>query len=238
MNDMIGHNEPPSPIEEQLISEYDKLLSRQAALLAAAERAPTACDDDATESKLTDFAAQIAACIEEAKSAHKTEKEPHLRAGQAVDTFFRVLSVPLVERKKGYEALIGGYKFRKQEAAKKAAAEAERIAREEAERLAALATTEAEIDEAIAVEITANEQAAIIHARPIELSRARGEFAMSSLKTDYDFEVVDMAKVPRQFLMLNDSAVKAHIKARLKDQAPVPLDGFRFFPKHSARIRA
>lgn len=233
-----GHNQPPSQIEE-LGQRHAHLLERKDELLEAAIRAPESCDDDETAGKLTDFAAQLGACAKEARESHKTEKQPFLDGGRTVDSFFKEIADPLEQNKKAIETIIGGYQFRKQQEAKRAAAEAERLAREEAERLAAEATTEAQIDQAIAVEAKANEQAAVVTARPVEISRVRGNLgSIGSLRTDYDYEVADMAQVPRQFLMLNDSAIKAHIKARPKDQAPADVAGLRFFPKHTSRVRA
>jgi predicted HD superfamily hydrolase involved in NAD metabolism len=48
--------------------------------------------------------------------------------------------------------------------------------------------------------------------------------------------VTDINAVPRQFLMLNDAAVKAAIKARPKDQPPAPVPGIEFIRKHQPLI--
>jgi hypothetical protein len=37
--------------------------------------------------------------------------------------------------------------------------------------------------------------------------------------------------------VINDAAVKAHIKARFKDQPPAPIPGLRFFTKSSTVVR-
>jgi hypothetical protein len=101
----------------------------------------------------------------------------------------------------------------------------------EKERLAALAETEEEYEAAI-------EQEAIANARPLERSRIHGDLATGSLRIEYEYQIVDLAKVPRSMMMLNESAVKKHIAARPQDGMPAPVPGLRFIPVHKARIRA
>jgi hypothetical protein len=236
MTDM-GRNVPADQAE-LLAGNYEELLQRQKELLEAANRAPKVCEDDETAKKLTDFVGQMAACIAAAMKAHRVEKEPHLRAGQTVDEFFRDIRAPLLTFKQTFEGLIGGWQFRKQEAERLAAIEAERLAMAEMERLAAAAETESDLEDAIAQEDAALEAAAIAAARPLERSRIHGDLATGSLRIEYEYEIVDLARVPRSFMMLNESAVKRHIAARPQDGEPAPVPGLRFTPVHKARIRA
>jgi hypothetical protein len=228
-------NEPT--LSEVLADNYEDLLLRQKELLEAANRAPKTCEDDETARKLTDFCGQMAACIAAATKAHKVEKEPWLQGGRMVDSFYRDIREPLEVFKRSFELLLGGWQQRKQEAERKVALEAERLAREEMERLAAAAESEADLEDAIAQEDAALEQAAIAAARPLERSRIHGDLATGSLITDYEYELIDLSKVPLKFLMLNDSAVRAHIRSRPKDGKPEPIPGLHFTPRYSARIR-
>lgn len=237
MTDMLGHNVSPDQIE-RLTENYADLLQRKAELLSAAERAPTACTDDDIAKKMTDFVGQLAACMAAATKAHKVEKEPHLRAGQTVDEFFRDIRAPLLTFKQTFEGIIGDWQFRKQEAERLANLEKERLAREEMERLLAEAENELGLDAAIAQEAAAIEAAAIAAARPLERSRIHGDLATGSLITGYEYEIVDLDQVPRQFLVLDALAVRRHIAARPQDGEPVPVPGLRFIPVHKARIRA
>jgi hypothetical protein len=229
-------NVPPGQ-NEILAGNYEDLRQRQQELLAAANRAPKTCDDDETARKLTDFVGQIGSCITVAIKAHKIEKEPWLQGSRIVDGFFRDVREPLEIFKRTFERLIGDWQQRKQEAERLAALEAERLAREEMERLAAAAETDADLEDAIAQEDAALEQAAIAAARPLERSRVHGDLATGSLTTDYEYEPIDMAKVPLKFLMLDDSAIKRHIRSRPKDGEPEPIPGLHFTPIYSARIR-
>jgi hypothetical protein len=230
-------NVPPDQTDI-LAGNYEELLQRKNELLKAADRAPKVCDDDETAKKLTDFVGQMGVCISRAKEGHRIEKEPFLRGGQNVDEFFRNIRTPLEAHKTLLEKLLGGWQQRKQEAERKAALEAERLAREEMERLMMAAETEADLEDAIAQEDAALEQAAIAAARPLERSRIRADWATGSLITSYEYEIVDLTRIPRQFWIVSEAAIKQHIAARPRDGAPEPVSGLRFIPVHKARIRA
>lgn len=55
-----------------------------------------------------------------------------------------------------------------------------------------------------------------------------------SVRSVWDFEVVDALAVPREFLMVNESALRAHLKQH-KDV--VPVTGVRFFQKSVVAVR-
>jgi hypothetical protein len=233
---MNGRNEPG--LEEVLADIYDDLLARQKELLAAANRAPKTCNDDETARRITDFVGQLAAAIQAATKAHKAEKEPHLQAGRTVDGFFRDIREPLETFKRTFELLLGGWQQRKQEEARKKALEAERLAMAEMERLAAAASTEADLEDAIAQEEAAREQAAIAAARPLERSRIHGDLATGSLTTNYEYAIENEDLIPDRFWILDDAAIKRHMRAHPQDGAPEPVPGLRFIPIYTARIRA
>ena len=125
---MLGRNEPET-ITELLTETYAELMQRYDELIEAVDRMPASCDDDETALKMTDFAGQIAVCVKKAEAARKAEKEPHLNAGRAVDSFFGDITKPLEKHKGVIEAMIGQWQWKKQEAARQAALEAERLAR-------------------------------------------------------------------------------------------------------------
>ena len=54
-----------------------------------------------------------------------------------------------------------------------------------------------------------------------ERSRTRGDYAMASLRTTWDYEILEIAKVPALFLTVNDKVVKALIRGK---------DGMRVIP--------
>lgn len=144
------------------------------------------------------------------------------------------------ERRKREEAAAEAERIRKEEerarrAAEAAAREAQRKA-QEAERLAAEAKDKAAKDAAAkaaaeaaaaaakAAEQTAAAAAAQVEAqatreaaaeKPAELTRTRTDLgAVASLRRTWGYEVVNIEDVPRMFLVVDDAAVKAFIKAR------------------------
>ncbi len=42
-----------------------------------------------------------------------------------------------------------------------------------------------------------------------------------NMRTVYDFEIVNVAELPREYMMANDKAIRAHVEA-WKDQKPIP----------------
>jgi hypothetical protein len=60
------------------------------------------------------------------------------------------------------------------------------------------------------------------NASDLELSRTRGSMgALASLRAKWEFRVTDITKVPAKYLMINESLVKAEVKA-LKDKTDIP----------------
>lgn len=116
-----------------------------------------------------------------------------------------------------------------QTAADEAAREVAKADAEEAQRRAEMAAAAAAQAQS---EATAAE--AVVTAKPSELGAVSGEFASTGLKTTWDFEVVDLSKVPLAYLTVNESAVKQAIKGKHGQRA---IPGLRIFPKRSAVVR-
>lgn len=241
----IGHNSPPSPIEElraQLAEDTAKLIARKDELLASAGRAPEIILDDETAGKVGDLIKLIMAAQKAAETARTSAKEPHLEAGRAVDGFYKsALLDPLDRAKRIVQGRLSSFLEAKALAARRAAEAEAKRQREESERLAAEAAARADdikMDQAVVAETRAIEAEALAEAKPAELSQTRGDYgSVSGLRTTWEYEVTDIAQIPRNFLILNDTAVKAHIKTRFKDQPPAAVPGLRFFTKNSAVVR-
>lgn len=211
----IGDNLPtPESIEATLASDHRELADRRNLLLEKAKVAPS-IDNDEAERQVTQFLAQIGACVSKAKAAHKIEKAPHLEAGRTVDRFFlegfeRALEGAAAPLRKA----LGSYKLAKEQRARRAAEEESRRRQEEADRLAATAKTDEDLDAAIVQEQAAQQAAVVAQAPAQELTRARGDVAgLSTLRMVVGFRVLDIATVPRRYLTLDEPAVLRAIKA-------------------------
>lgn len=242
----IGHNEPPSPMEEFRLSlvtaDVAKLIARKDELLGSAARAPEIIVSDEVAGKVGDLIKLIMAAHKAAETARTNAKEPHLEAGRAVDGFYKgEILDPLDRAKRTLQGPLSSYLEQKALAARRAAEAEARRQREESERLASEAAAKADdnkMDEAVVAETRAIESEVMAQAKPAELSQTRGDYgSVSGLRTTWDYEITDVALVPRYFLMVNDVTVRAHIKARHKDQPPLATPGLRFFTKNSAVVR-
>lgn len=254
----IGHNRPPVslPLAEALRGTLEEtqvaLTDRRDELLRAEGRMPPIENDEAA-GKVGDYIKEITAACKAADGARVALKEPYLAGGRVVDGFFiKGVIDPLLALHTRCQVKLKAFLDSKAEAARqermrlerearaaedtarKQAQERDKAARTEAERTqAAIAAREAE--QASVNRIAAEEATRV---KPAELSRTRGDFgSVASLRAYWDFEVVDAAALPRAYLMLNEAAIRAHIKARIKDQPPAPIGGLRFFEKTAAAVR-
>ena len=97
--------------------------------------------------KASNFKGLFGDLEKEAAAAHKTEKEPHLVAGRAVDAAWKPIIELADASKRKAAALLTPYLQEQDRIAREAAAKAAQAAREEAERLAATAAPDAFVPE-------------------------------------------------------------------------------------------
>ena len=231
-----GHNHPPSDaaiLRDQLGQTHAELSARADELIAGIARMSPAIDSDEVERKAIEFAKQIAAHEKLCDGTRKTVKAPYAEAVKVVDAFFGNMVDPL---KAGRDVVL-----RKLTVFQSAKAEAERLAREEAARKAAeeaaVAAAKVETDADLAQAIAKEEQAAVAiqatEATTADLSRSRGQYgSVASLRSTWDFTIEDVNSVPREFLMVNDAAVKAATKAGRRE-----IPGVKIFQKKQTVVR-
>lgn len=121
------------------------------------------------------------------------------------------------------------------EAAASAEAEAARRAADEA----AAAAREAK-DRAAAARQDANVAKSAATVKAAELTRTRSDLgSLASLRTTWAFEIEDPDEVPRQYLSVNEGAIRAAIKsATTKDgKCPLKIPGVRIYERHESVVR-
>ena len=185
------HNQPP--LSERLGLDHAALLKRakEAEELVPSEIRAIETEEEAAA--YTDTAADIKEVIAEADAAFTKEKAPWLAGGRAVDDFFSF-------RKNLQAAVTRVVTALNKRQALLIAAERKRVA-EEAER----ERKEAEaFDEPLppSTPVVAPKEAA-------RIVSSSGRKASGGLK--WAHRVVDPDQVPRQYLMVNDAAIKAAI---------------------------
>lgn len=226
---VIGGNEPP--LADRLALDHADLVKEatEAAALVPAELRAIATDEEAAA--YTDTAADIKGIIAQADAAFTVEKKPWLDGGRAVDGFFAFRktlqsAVDRVVTALDARANLLLVQLRQREADEAAKALADAAA--ETERL----RKEAEaFDEPPPVVVTP----VYVAPAPIKdvarvVSIATGNKASAGVKWDY--RVTDIDKVPRQYLMVNEAAIKAAIKGGTRK-----IDGVEIFEAAKTSIR-
>lgn len=226
MATMIGHNiallEPVSPVElsNYLAEANIDVIERADELAGGAERC--AVNDDDTAGRATLLVKQIIEATKAATDRQRTAKKPYQELADVAFDFFKPVLVQLAEAK--HKALTKLDQFRRER--ERIAAEERAKAEAEARRAAEEAAKATDLDAAFEAEQRA--QAAVV-AQTVKAPEIRSAYGhLATERKTWVYEVTDMAAVPRQFLMLNDAAVKAHIKARQKDHPPAPVPGIAF----------
>lgn len=216
---VIGGNAPP--LAEQLALDHADITrwsTAAVAMVPADIRAP-ASDEEAAD--YTDNAAHIKEVLDDANKAHTEAKKPWLDGGRTVDNFFR-FRVELQAAATRLSGAIGIYQTAKRAAAMKAQAEADKREREAARIFGG--------DEPTAAPAPAPKVVAITSASGAQVSGS----------VRWEHRVVDAALIPRQYLMVNEAALKAAV-AGLKaqggkvDDAKIP--GVEIYEAVRAAIR-
>lgn len=71
----------------------------------------------------------------------------------------------------------------------------------------------------------------------VERSMRTESGAMSSLKKVWDFEVLDIKAIPAEYLMVNTSAVREHMRQYAAGADVKPIPGVRYFQKDQLAVR-
>ena len=256
----LGHNHPPEQIDPiegltaRLAETHSELVARFRDLELGFARVPDPLESEEDAATLTDFIAQCQRHIKKAEATHKQEKELFLKAGRAVDAFFKrrcdkltAALAPGVSRLKAYRDQIALLERRRHEATRRAAEEEARRAAAEAEEHRAMAerlareaqnlgdrrhaAEELQLAEAAAerAEIASREATA-----PLEPTRIRGDYGATAYVTrNWTFEVVDLDRVPREYMSLDVEVVRETIaKDGIRE-----IPGLRIFQAESLRVR-
>ncbi len=269
MSEAMGHNLPPSEVEAYADTLKEKTKPIEAIIddyVVGLKRLPEEIDDE-NAGQVTDFIKSCRALYKKAETMRTDERKHYEEFRDAAQKHFVRLTSKLAELGKAATARLDVYQQAK-EAAMKAAAEEERKRAEEAERLAReeAAELQRKADEAAKAADTsaarekakeaerrareAEERADKEAERKKEADKApetttRGGYGASAGTTKrWTFEVEDIAKVPRQFLMVNTVAVNDAIKADAKAMkegkegaAMRTIAGLRIFQKSSTVVR-
>jgi hypothetical protein len=230
----IGHNQPPETIDPtevlnaRLTNIHTHLLARFRELERACGHIPDPIPTEEDAAAATDFIAQWQQRLKQAKTAHKQEKAPFLRGERAVSLFnerSECLAAALVAtaaRLKAYRMAAedwqhhGEARGRAARQYRRALTEAEAHHRARRERLARAAQSFEKRREAAGALRLADEESARakmqIASAPIEPTRIRGnDGATAFVRHSWSFEIVDLDRVPREYMSLDVRVVREAI---------------------------
>jgi hypothetical protein len=245
---------PPAPLSSAEIDAYldyalAQLIERRDTLVAALQATVTAIpviNDDDTLGDVGENMRMALALRRTGEDRRKEHKEPFLLGGRTVDAWFKSFDRPLTLPMAAVQAIMDDYGARKLAAARlKAEAEAKRL-QDEADRAAAAAakaldkgkTADTLLDRAAEAAKQADAAEAVASGKAAGLTRARGTFgATMSMRTTWGYEA-DVNEVPRHYLMVDDDAIKAAMKARDAAGRPTAvIPGVKWIPTNKMGVR-
>lgn len=223
------HNEPP--LADRLALDHADLIKEATEAAALVPDTLRAIETDEEAAAYTDTAADIKGILAQADAAFTVEKAPWLAGGRAVDEFFGFRKELAAAVKRVTAALDARANLllaqqRRREAEEAAAA-----------KTAAEAETARLRKEAEAFDEPAPVAVAPVYVPPVAVkdvarvvSMATGNKASASV--NWTHRIVDPDKVPRQYLMVNEAAIKAAIKGGTRK-----IEGVEIFEAAKTAIR-
>lgn len=183
----------------------------------------------------------------EVRRAEEAKKEAARQLAEAKAAKDKEAADKARAEKEAAQRAIDEAKEKKRREDAEAKAEADRIALEEAKERIRLADERREQqriaekarDDAAAAEQRANKTKKAAGETQAEMSRTRTDLgAIASLRTTYDYEVVDDQKVPRLYLEVSRSAIAAAIRAATHEgKCTLKIPGVRIFPVTDSVVR-
>lgn len=215
---MLGHNNPP--LAERLELDHAALAQQVADILAQPPLPPIFGDDDLpTYSERAKALKVVSAAVEKAR---KAEKDQVLKDGRTIDDFFKSLMQPILSATDDIIAGINAHQKRMLEARRKA----EEAARRQEAEMAKLTATPFDDPEPA--------PAPVVPIKAAEAARVVGSTGRvtATAQTVWRHEVTDPAAVPRQYLMVNEAAIKAAIAGGVRE-----IPGVRIFEELRTVVR-
>lgn len=262
MNEMTpspGHNNPPNDRSLFLESvengsKFKELNNRIIELRVAARRVPEGLDGD-TEELATSFVSQCKLALKDATALKGDLKRPFLDRNNWIEDRFKTLAGKLQELIDPVEKQLVALAADKK---RKAEAEAKEIADKKVATVAELngqiTEKDAEADrlakegsreDAVRAEIEADdlrERVKALDGQPVQKvqevrrqATTRGTYGGSVVNTKrWTFEVIDAAKVPREYLMVDEQKIRAAVDVSQVREIP----GVRIYQTEGGHVRA
>ena len=206
-----------TPTTETALQPYDREAAqiREAGLALATQAEALVITDDVTDAGAKTVLAYVTKGLKQAKARHDEAKAESLAKCNAIDAAFNDAYEPFKAARKTVDEKAGVYY-----AAKIAAEEAARREAERAEREAAAARAKAEAEAAAAAKrgeepTPASEPIQVVPTAPIPVAESvtRTEAGTVGMVKTRGYKVVDEAKIPREFWLLDTARIAKTYKA-------------------------
>ena len=223
--------EPPVPAEVQIVSRKSTELTEQAQLIEVV--------DQKTQEMASEVLLAIAGMRKEIADTFKPMKDAAYKAHKTICDQERALDNPLLDAERTLKNRIGGFVQEQQRLARAAEEEQRRAERERAEEEARRVAEEQALDQAIDLEARGNTEAAEAvlqnpapvaprYVAPAPIAPAVAQVKGVTTRMEWDFKIVDIAKIPREYLMVNEIAIR-NLGKNTKGRINIP--GVEFFEK-------
>ena len=181
----------------------------------------------------------IAAMRKELADTFKPMKDAAHRAHKTICEQEKALDSPLAEGERALKDRIGGYVLEEQRLARQAEEALRRAESERAQLARETESIEQALTDAIALEAQGNIDAAeailanpalapLRYAAAASVAQRTASVPGVTTRTDWDFRVINEAMIPREYLAINEPAIRYLGKAT-KGKATIP--GVEFFPR-------
>lgn len=191
----------------------------------------------ADEEAAAKFARAIRDALREAESERKALVEPLKKRAAEIDAVFRAPRTRLEELDRKLRTRIAEAETKRRRAAREAEERAAAALREAEKALEVAAVAPTRLAETDAV--AKAREALDARAGALAEARAARETAPTGVhvRETLDFEVADLALVPRQFLALDERAVRAALRDAEKSGREIEIPGLRIVRKATTVIR-
>ena len=195
--------------------------------------------DPATQHQASQVLLAIAALRKEVADTFRPMKEAAFRAHRTICEQEKKHDQPLADAERAVKAQIGNFVAVQQRLAREAEEAARKVAQERAEREAREESERRAIADAEALQAmgdTAGAEAVlenpapmpVRYVAPAPIAPQVAQVAGISTREDWDFRVVNEAAVPREYLLINESAIRALGKTT---KGKARIAGIEFYPK-------
>ena len=213
---------PPEPQSIKDLSPQDqiRLFAEECNKLVSVSMALKVTDDD-SRTQATEFGLQVKQIFKKIEEARDHHVRPLNTMVKGINNTAKIMTDPLKRAENYLKDQISSYAWRLEMERRKAQEEARKVAKELQRKVDA---------EAAAANIPAPVVPEPVVAPPE--TKVRTESGTSFLKMVWDFEVTTPAEVPREYLAVNEKAIREAIKNGVRN-----IPGVKIFEKPQTNFR-